>query len=126
MWGTSGPARLALNTSPCVFGGSHHKCTGVLQVWRVYRRMNNVIYSMVSIHRQRLTVMGRTSRSDVIKQGRTRAPHRAFLRAMGLGDADIAKPFVAVMGPYGELTPCNLHIGALMRNVKTGIAEAGG
>src|SRR5882762_5483291 len=70
--------------------------------------------------------MHRTRRSDIIKLGRTRAPHRAFLHAMGLTDEDISKPFVAVMGPYGELTPCNLHIGALMKTVKTGIAEAGG
>src|SRR3977135_92729 len=70
--------------------------------------------------------MPRTLRSDVIKKGRTRAPHRAFMHAMGLTDADIAKPFVAVMGPRGELTPCNLPIGALMQTVKTGIAEAGG
>src|ERR1700728_2041829 len=70
--------------------------------------------------------MHRTRRSDVIKLGRTRAPHRAFMHAMGLTDEDISKPFVAVMGPYGELTPCNLHIGALMKTVKTGIAEAGG
>ena len=70
--------------------------------------------------------MHRSRRSDVIKKGRTRAPHRAFMHAMGLTDEDIAKPFVAVMGPYGELTPCNLHIGALMKTVKAGIAEAGG
>lgn len=65
-------------------------------------------------------------RSDLIKQGLARAPHRAFLRATGLTDADIEKPFVAVMGPYGDITPCNLHIGAMMNSVKTGIAEAGG
>lgn len=65
-------------------------------------------------------------RSDVIKKGVTRAPHRAFMHGMGLSDADIAKPFVAVMGPYGEVTPCNLHIGALMQTVKAGIAEAQG
>jgi dihydroxy-acid dehydratase len=70
--------------------------------------------------------MGRTSRSDVIKKGLTRSPHRAFLRAMGLTDADIEKPFVAVMGPYGEITPCNLHLGALFNTVKTGIAHGGG
>jgi dihydroxy-acid dehydratase len=70
--------------------------------------------------------MSRHARSDVIKKGLARAPHRAFLRAMGLTDSDLQKPFVAVMGPYGELTPCNLHIGSLMRTVKTGIAEAGG
>jgi dihydroxy-acid dehydratase len=65
-------------------------------------------------------------RSDVIKKGLTRAPHRAFLRAMGLSDEDISKPFVAVMGPHGELTPCNLHLGELMRAAKTGVAAAGG
>src|SRR5882762_1161350 len=70
--------------------------------------------------------MNRTRRSDVIKRGRTRAPHRAFMHAMGLTDEDIEKPFVAVMGPYGELTPCNLAVAALMNTVKTGIAEAGG
>src|SRR6267154_2765676 len=70
--------------------------------------------------------MGRHSRSDVIKKGLARAPHRAFLRAVGLTDDDIEKHFVAVMGPYGEITPCNLHVGALMNTVKMGIAEGGG
>src|ERR1700722_12149505 len=40
--------------------------------------------------------MPNSHRSDVIKRGITRAPHRAFLRAMGLDDADIERPFVAV------------------------------
>ena len=70
--------------------------------------------------------MPRSLRSDVIKRGVMRAPHRAFLRAMGLDDADIERPFVGVMGPANELTPCNLHIAALMRHVKTGIGEQGG
>jgi dihydroxy-acid dehydratase len=65
-------------------------------------------------------------RSDVVKRGVTRAPHRAFLRAMGLDDADIDRAFVAVMGPAGELTPCNLHLAALMNHVKAGIREHGG
>ncbi len=45
---------------------------------------------------------------------------------MGLEDADIERPFVAVMGPTGELTPCNLHLAALLKQVKTGIGEHGG
>jgi dihydroxy-acid dehydratase len=65
-------------------------------------------------------------RSDVIKKGLTRAPHRAFLHAMGLTDEDLEKPFVAVMGPYGQITPCNLHVGALMQEVATGLSESGG
>jgi dihydroxy-acid dehydratase len=70
--------------------------------------------------------MPRSRRSDVIKRGVTRAPHRAFLRAMGLEDADIERAFIAVMGPVGELTPCNVHIAALMRHVKVGVSERGG
>ena len=61
-----------------------------------------------------------------MKRGLARAPHRAFLRATGLADADIEKPFVAVMGPFGDITPCNMPIGALMDSVTTGIAAAGG
>jgi dihydroxy-acid dehydratase len=71
-------------------------------------------------------VKRKARRSDVIKKGLTRAPHRAFMHGMGLTDADVEKPFVAIMGPYGELTPCNVHIGALMKSVKVGIAEAQG
>jgi dihydroxy-acid dehydratase len=65
-------------------------------------------------------------RSDVIKRGLTRAPHRAFLRAMGLTDADIERPMIAVLGPRGEITPCNLHLGRLMERIKQGISDAGG
>jgi dihydroxy-acid dehydratase len=45
---------------------------------------------------------------------------------MGLDDADIERPFVAVIGPAGELTPCNLHIAALINHVKAGVGEQGG
>jgi dihydroxy-acid dehydratase len=65
-------------------------------------------------------------RSDVIKQGLTRAPHRAFLHAMGLSDEDIQKPQVALIGPFGELTPCNLHLARLAESARLGVAEAGG
>lgn len=68
----------------------------------------------------------RANRSDVMKRGLTRAPHRAFLRAMGLSDADLEKPMIAVLGPRGEITPCNLHLGRLMERVKQGIEAAGG
>lgn len=57
----------------------------------------------------------KVNRSDVIKRGLTRAPHRAFLRAMGLTDADMEKPMIAVLGPRGEITPCNLHLGSQLR-----------
>jgi dihydroxy-acid dehydratase len=65
-------------------------------------------------------------RSDVITQGLTRAPHRAFLRALGQDDADLERPALAVLGPFGELTPCNLHLQSLAREVKAGVTETGG
>ena len=65
-------------------------------------------------------------RSDVIKKGLSRAPHRAFMHAMGLSEEDFEKPYIAVMGPYNSMTPCNMHLDMLMKRVATGIAEGGG
>jgi dihydroxy-acid dehydratase len=70
--------------------------------------------------------MIRPLRSAVIKSGLTRAPHRAFLRATGMTDLDLEKPFVAVMGPASDITPCNMHLGALMQSVRAGVTAAGG
>ena len=70
--------------------------------------------------------MSRALRSRVTTEGLTRAPHRAFLRAMGLSDADLKKPMVAVGSPIGEMTPCNVHLGALVAAAKSGIQAAGG
>ncbi|MDB5576178.1 MAG: dihydroxy-acid dehydratase, partial [Bradyrhizobium sp.] len=47
-------------------------------------------------------------RSRVTTDGLDRAPHRAFMRAMGLDDADIAKPMIGVVSMKGEQTPCNM------------------
>src|SRR5580658_3010738 len=65
-------------------------------------------------------------RSDVTKHGITRTPHRAFMRAMGLGDADIQKPMIGVVSMKGEQTPCNMTHGFQVDAAKEGIAEAGG
>jgi dihydroxyacid dehydratase/phosphogluconate dehydratase len=43
-------------------------------------------------------VKQKACRSDTIKKGLMRAPHRAFMHALQLYDADIGKPFVAVIG----------------------------
>ena len=44
-------------------------------------------------------------RSDAIKKGLSRAPARAMLKATGLTDADLERPFVAVMNTWAEVTP---------------------
>ena len=68
----------------------------------------------------------RKLRSDVTKKGLSRTPHRAFMRAMGLDDAAIAKPMVGIVSMKGEQTPCNMTHGFQVEAAKEGVAEAGG
>ena len=64
--------------------------------------------------------------SDKIKKGPDHAPARAMLKATGLSDAEIARPLVAVVNTWSEVTPCNMHLRALAEPLKQGIREAGG
>src|SRR4051812_2852472 len=65
-------------------------------------------------------------RSRVTTDGLDRAPHRAFMRAMGLDDAALEKPMVGVVSMKGEQTPCNMTHDFQVDAAKAGIAEAGG
>jgi len=65
-------------------------------------------------------------RSDLIKTGPDRAPARAMLRATGLDDAAIAKPLVAVVHTWSNVSPCNLNLRELAEHVAEGIRAAGG
>ncbi len=65
-------------------------------------------------------------RSRVTTDGLDRAPHRAFMRAMGLDDAALAKPMIGVVSMKGEQTPCNMTHDFQVEAAKEGIAEAGG
>ena len=64
--------------------------------------------------------------SRVTVEGLDRAPHRAFLRALGLGDADLEKPFVGVVSTDGRVTPCNALLGGLAREACAAVRAAGG
>ncbi len=65
-------------------------------------------------------------RSDLIKTGADRAPARAMLRATGLDDGAIAKPLVAVVHTWSNVSPCNLNLRELAEHVAEGIRAAGG
>src|SRR5260370_5177158 len=65
-------------------------------------------------------------RSRVTTDGLDRAPHRAFMRAMGLDDEAFAKPMIGVVSMKGEETPCNMTHDFQVEAAKIGIAEAGG
>lgn len=64
--------------------------------------------------------------SRVTVEGADRAPHRAFLRALGLSDEDIARPFVGVASTANNVTPCNAGLAELAREACVGVREAGG
>jgi len=61
-----------------------------------------------------------------VTEGAERAPARAMLRAVGMTDADWAKPQVGVASSWNEVTPCNLPLARLAQRAKDGVREAGG
>ncbi len=65
-------------------------------------------------------------RSSQVKKGIERAPHRALLKAVGLTDADMDKPFIAVVNSYVDVVPGHVHLQAFGRLVKDAIRAAGG
>lgn len=65
-------------------------------------------------------------RSDVVKQGFERAPHRSLLRATGLKSEDIAKPFIAICNSYTDIIPGHVHLRKVADIVKKAIRAAGG
>lgn len=65
-------------------------------------------------------------RSDTIKRGFERAPHRALLKATGLHDSDFDKPFIAVVNSYVDIIPGHVHLQSFGKLVKEAVREAGG
>src|SRR5260370_36247258 len=73
------------------------------------------------------TTAARTLPSDAVyRAGISRAPARAYMRAMGLSDEDLAKPIIAVMSAWNEATPCNVHLNRLAAWAKQGVSAGGG
>jgi dihydroxy-acid dehydratase len=65
-------------------------------------------------------------RSDIIKLGDARAPHRSLLRATGVGEDDFRKPFIAVCNSYTDIIPGHVHLDKVGQFVKECVREAGG
>jgi dihydroxy-acid dehydratase len=64
-------------------------------------------------------------RSDAIKKGYEKAPHRALLRATGVTEADMEKPFVAIVNSYVEVIPGHVHLQEFGKIVKEAVRAAG-
>ena len=64
--------------------------------------------------------------SDQIKTGYQRAPHRSLLKALGVTDSEMKRPFIGVVNSHSEIIPGHMHLNAIARSVKDGIRNAGG
>jgi dihydroxy-acid dehydratase len=65
-------------------------------------------------------------KSRDVTEGYERAPARAMLRAIGMGEDDWQKPQVGVVSSWNEVTPCNLPLDRLAKQAKLGVKDAGG
>ncbi len=65
-------------------------------------------------------------RSDVVKKGYQRAPHRSLLRATGLEDSDFEKPFIGVANSYIDIIPGHFFLNRYAEIIKEEIRKAGG
>jgi len=65
-------------------------------------------------------------RSDLMKKGLERAPHRSLFKAMGYTDEEIARPLIGVVNSANEIIPGHIHLDLITQDVKAGIRMAGG
>ncbi|MFS0787405.1 dihydroxy-acid dehydratase [Shouchella sp. 1P09AA] len=65
-------------------------------------------------------------RSDMIKKGIDRAPHRSLLRAAGVSEEDMDKPFIGVCNSYIDIIPGHMHLNKFAEVAKQAIIDAGG
>lgn len=69
---------------------------------------------------------GRKMRSDVIKKGYKRAPHRSLLKALGLTDREIHNPIIGIANSSNEIIPGHIHLKEIAEAVKKGVIMGGG
>ena len=65
-------------------------------------------------------------RSDAMKKGLEKAPHRSLLKAMGYTDEEISRPIIGVANSKNEIIPGHIHLDKIAEAVKAGIRLAGG
>ena len=66
------------------------------------------------------------ARSAAVTAGPNRAAARSYLRAAGMTDADFEKPMIGIVNTWSSVTPCNMHLDRLAKDVRAGIIAAGG
>jgi len=70
--------------------------------------------------------IARLVKSDVVKKGVERAPHRSLLYALGCTPADMDRPFVGIINSFSEIVPGHIHLRQIAEAVKAGVCSGGG
>lgn len=65
-------------------------------------------------------------RSDLMKSGLSKTPHRSLLKALGLTDAEIKRPMIGIVNAQSDIIPGHMHLDNIVSAVKTGVNIAGG
>ncbi|WPX40940.1 dihydroxy-acid dehydratase [Akkermansia sp. N21116] len=65
-------------------------------------------------------------RSDRVKAGFEHAPHRSLLRATGMTDEDLKRPFIAICNSFNEVIPGHVHLNKVAQLIKEEVRKAGG
>ncbi len=65
-------------------------------------------------------------KSDAVKKGIERAPHRSLLHALGVTRADMDRPFIGVVNSFSEIVPGHIHLRDIAEAVKAGVRTGGG
>lgn len=64
--------------------------------------------------------------SSLIKEGATKAPHRSLLKALGISDSEMKRPFIGVVNSFNEIIPGHKHLREIGESVKAGVRYGGG
>ena len=65
-------------------------------------------------------------KSDVVKRGIERAPHRSLLHAVGCTRSEMDKPFIGIINSFSEIVPGHIHLRDIAEAVKAGVQSGGG
>jgi dihydroxy-acid dehydratase len=65
-------------------------------------------------------------RSEAVKKGIERAPHRSLIHALGVSPEEMNRPFIGIVNSFTEVVPGHTHLARLASAVKSGVREAGG
>ena len=68
----------------------------------------------------------KTMRSDLVKKGLERAPHRSLFKALGLTEEEINRPLIGIVNAKSEVVPGHMHLDKIAEAVKAGVRIAGG